>query len=80
MATKQKHHPAFEAVQVKKGVRGFIGGDRPIEKSAKGIRLYEDQVEPFEQACKDAGLTKVDLVRHLVDMYLNSSPQETNAA
>jgi hypothetical protein len=83
MGLSNKGNPAFNENQAQQGVRGFLSVcDRPVVRKSIGVRLYEDQLDPFEQACKDAGLTRVEMVRQLVDDFLQKSdrPNETNNA
>jgi len=77
---ESKKRPAFEAVRVEKGKQGFIGGDRPIEKGSKSVRLYADQVESVERVLKDSGWSRSDFFRHLVDLYLGQNDQTPNSA
>ena len=62
---------AFEAVEVRSGVKGFISkSDRPVSRTTMGIRLFEDQMETFDQLCNSLGKSRSDLIRELVDREL----------
>lgn len=78
--TTTNHNPGFQAVETKKGTRGFIGGDRKKSERQVGLRLYADQEDRFNQLCKEMGLTRVEMMRHLVDLYLGSDHDSQNSA
>ncbi|MDY6806000.1 MAG: ribbon-helix-helix protein, CopG family [Cyanobacteriota bacterium] len=68
------NNPAFEAVEVRPGVQGFISkSDRPVSRTTMTIRLYEDQMEAFDELCNSLGLSRSDYFRELVDRELKKS-------